>query len=164
MLLSVKLALATMFAEGALSPGPRCSPLHEQVVRSHVESVLLAHDFSGQADSLNALHAYWRTVCADARREANETIIDELARLLKLPIARLTIASMLVEVGPKLPRAEAAVTAAAVDQERIDRETAIAAEPAIPTTDRIVSMSLKCVERKIGTGDRDEELCQYLLD
>lgn len=154
--------MAGMAAATTLPSDRACSELDPKLVELHVEEALSASDLSDQSEALGLLHEYWETVCEDRRAQADGAVVEELAKLLGLPVARLTAASILVEIGPNLPRADAAVTAALKDQQRIERDNEKAAEPWVPSTGRIGSMSLECIARKIRTGAIDEELCQYI--
>lgn len=139
-----------------------CAPLDQAAIEARVDSVLRAADRDAALDALTALESYWKSQCEAAREHAAHEIVVSIGRLLERTPGRLTAAAMLVDVGRNLRLVRRSVKSALVEERRRDRAMLRAAQLMVPPGYRVVSNSLRCIQRKIRTGRRHALLCRHI--
>jgi hypothetical protein len=115
---------------------------------------------SDSTEALGRIHQRWRSFCKQGRYLAPPSVVIGLGRLTKFPIARYTIASALIDVGPNLKYSRSYLNAAIKDQRRIEDRNRQMASPLLPPTYNIAYDGLRCVMKKITAGVHDSNLCQ----
>lgn len=143
------------------SSNAECMALNERELRSKVGAISRKRG-GDVAAMLAELDVSWRSACLNSRRAASSATVDSLASLLRMPIARLTVADMLLDVSGNLHRAAPEVRTALKNEEARERNYERRAYPFIPTNLHNKSTALRCILSKIETGKVDAVLCRYL--
>lgn len=139
-----------------------CQALSESTISRHSAAVRLAQDRRSRFRELSALNQYWRGACQSDKSNSSRNVVRDLSRLFVYPEARLHIARMLIYSGPNLAYAREELNGALVDQIDIEARQARASRYLIPSTGNTVSMALKCLLRKIDTGEIDRDMCLFV--
>ena len=149
-------ALATHPANAA-----KCEHLRPSEVFSRVEKVrnVMFLGITEPARGLGDLANYWRGTCADERSRATRGTVRALSGLLSSGVAIRTITSMLLDVGPNLVAARADVDTAIFVQTAREDDLMRASAPIMPESGVGPANLLRCVRRKMDTGELDQKLC-----
>jgi len=152
------LAIATVATPASAH---RCAVGSIEVPPARIDAILQEPDVNRQIDLMAGLGNYWMVHCASGRQNARPAVVREIARLLAAPETRFLAATMLVDVGHNLKRVRPDLEVALTD-ERARHERALRANfPWVPNHHRLTA--LECVERKLLSGEIDQELCGGVL-
>jgi hypothetical protein len=140
-----------------------CVSLNSRDLRHFVSKVEAAGDRNEMNIQLGELASYWMKLCPSDRQRACPEAVRLIANLLKIRSARFTVTSILFDVRDNLKLAKPSIRSAMTDQVQHDREMYDKSYPLIPTTYRMVSKSLACIDKIADTQEVDQVLCDSIV-
>jgi hypothetical protein len=149
------LALAT----GTINQSDRCPNLSREDLARAVSDVELAPNFSVQSHNVLSLMAYWRGTSLQDRQKAGAYEVRMLARLLRIPSARIAVSQLLFDVRDHIGAARPDVDAALRDQRRRDAEWAAKYGKSVNVGYAGSYKDLNCIHILIRTGRIDHRVC-----
>ena len=161
----MNIALAKLLMVAAYASAPEqtsCPPIEKAALNDRISAVAQSATSGDVTLPLGELSDYWESQCVQSRRNASRSHVRGLSGLLSIPIARLTVSSLLLDVDRNLEHSTSFIESAIADQVKLERRQEKEAYPYMPSTYRSVSRGLKCLKRKAITGKRDRSLCAYL--
>ena len=161
-IIMITLMLALMLnSDGNKSPRI-CANVETRAVHRYVNNVIDAHNNGERYKALGALRRYWDGLCEEERRSANRNIVTDLAKLLDGHSDTTIATSIMIDIGNNLKYAKKSIIRARMlAQEREDYNYRLS-RPMVPSTGRVASTSLKCLENLIETKTESVELCRYI--
>jgi len=139
-----------------------CRAVEGDRIERSVATIVHSQGFE-QLGAIADLQHYWRTRCLEARQAASKSALRSLARLLKVPRARLPLAGLLIDVGPQLSIIQSEVQHAARDQRRLEEAQRRSTSPLLPSTYNVVYDGLLCITMKIRSRRVDKNVCETAI-